>query len=81
MLHKLKKVVYHPRLDCRTVSEGVDSSQRSADDAKVRVDFEGVLVVLVGEEGGDALGEGVHGCAEEAEGDGIIESVLSIRGK
>lgn len=29
----------------------------------MRVDFEGVLVVLVREKGGDALSEGVHGCA------------------
>lgn len=60
---KVEQVVDQPRLDRRAVSEGIDRAERSAEDAQVRVDFEGVLVVLVRKEGRDALSEGVHGCA------------------
>mgnify|MGYP001582802223 CR=1 FL=1 len=61
-VYNLKQVIHKPRLDRRAVSERVDGPQRSSQDAKVRVDFERELVVLVLQERGDARGEGVHSC-------------------
>lgn len=51
-------------LDGSAVADGVYSAEGSTDDTEVGIDLESVPVVLVGEEGGDALREGVHCCEE-----------------
>lgn len=59
-LDKLQQMVDEVRLNRRAVSQGVHSTERSAEHSQVRVDLERVLVVLVREEGCDTLRERVH---------------------